>query len=137
MLTEILSGLWIGNLEELTNTQFFHDNKISIIINCTFSHQISPNCLCQQVRIPVSEMNEPSKDFLLLKQNLLKIMQFIHTNIDEKNICILGYNNLTIPLIIISIYLLKFGEINKDIIMDVLRSKNKTFNLDYDISYFL
>ena len=137
MLTEILSGLWIGNLEELTNTQFFQDNKISIIINCTFSHQIPPNCLCQQVRIPVSEINEPSKDFLLLKQNLSKIMQFIHTNIDEKNICILGYNNLTIPLIIVSIYLLEFGEIKKDIIMDVLKSKNKTFHLDYDISYFL
>ena len=27
MITEILSGLWIGNLDELTNTQFFKDNS--------------------------------------------------------------------------------------------------------------
>ena len=33
MLTEILSGLWIGNIEDSYDLDFYRDNKISIIIN--------------------------------------------------------------------------------------------------------
>ena len=36
MLTEILSGLWIGNLNDAYNEEFYNDNLISIAINCTF-----------------------------------------------------------------------------------------------------
>ena len=135
MITEILSGIWIGNLEELNNIQFLNDTKISIIINCTLNHQVSSNYNCQRIRVPVSELNDESLH--LLKHNLTKIIDFIHTNIDEKNILIIGYNNYTIPIIIISSYMMKNGDIKKEIIMDILRSKNKQFQLDSDLSHFL
>ena len=137
MITEILSGLWIGTLEELTNLQFLNDTRISIIINCTESHQLAGNHECQKIRIPVSELNEPSRDFPLLKQNLSKILQFIHTNIDDKNIVIIGYNNLIIPLLIVSIYMIKYGDIDKRSIQDILLSKNALFQFNYDLFYFL
>ena len=35
MLTEIISGLWIGNLNDSYNDIFYKDNLISIAINCT------------------------------------------------------------------------------------------------------
>ena len=37
MLTEILSGLWIGNISDAYNEDFYKDNQISIAINCTFN----------------------------------------------------------------------------------------------------
>ena len=137
MITEILSGVWIGNLDELTNTQFFKDNEISVIFNCTLGHHISSHFEGQKIRIPVSELNEPSSDFTLLKQNLPKLLTFIHSNIDEKNICFIGYNNYTIPLIIVSIYMIKIGQLKKNTILAILQSKNTQFQLDYDLNYFL
>ena len=137
MITEILSGLWIGTIEELANIQFLNDTKISIIINCTESHHMVTTYECQKIRIPVSELNEPSRDFPLLKQNLSKILQFIHTNIDEKNIVIFGYKNLIIPEIIVSAYMIHYGNINKENIPDILRSKNTQLQLTCDLSYFL
>ena len=35
MVTEILSGLWIGDLNDAFNEQFYKDNLITIAINCT------------------------------------------------------------------------------------------------------
>ena len=137
MITEILSGLWIGNLDELTNIQSFKDNHISIIFNCTLGHHITPEHNCKKIRLPVSELNEPSSDFVLLKQNLPKLLQFIHTNIDSHNICFIGYNNYTIPLIILSIYMMKYGDIQKELILNILQSKNTQFRLDYDLAHFL
>tara|TARA_A100001015_G_C14891283_1_gene672505 strand:- start:140 stop:553 length:414 start_codon:yes stop_codon:yes gene_type:complete len=137
MIVEIISGLWIGDLNEFSNTQFMNDNLISVILNCTLSHQVSSIDKRQHIRIPVSDLNEPSSDFVLLKQNLGKIIHFIHTNIDEKNICILGYNNFTIPLIICAVYIMKFGDIKKEMIMTILQSKYSQFTLDHDISFFL
>jgi hypothetical protein len=137
MITEIISGLWIGNLQELNNTEFFNDNKISIIINCTNNHYVSQNYSCEKIRVPVSELNEPSHDFVLLKQNLPKIIKYIYQHIDTKNICILGYDNLTIPVIIVSVFIHIYGNIPKHIIIDILRSKNKELKSDTDISYFI
>jgi len=137
MITEILSGLWIGTPEEFMNLQFLNDTRISIIINCTESHQVSKNYECHNIRIPVSELNEPSRDFPLLKQNLSKILQFIHTNIDEKNIVIIGYDNLAIPLLIITVYMITYGGIRKESIHDILQSKNTKLKVASDLSYFL
>ena len=35
MPTEILSGLWIGNVNDIYNKEFYLDNNINIVINCT------------------------------------------------------------------------------------------------------
>ena len=35
MLTEIISGLWIGNINDSYNENFYKDNLITIAINCT------------------------------------------------------------------------------------------------------
>ena len=35
MPTEILSGLWIGDVNDIYKTEFYKDNNINIAINCT------------------------------------------------------------------------------------------------------
>ena len=35
---EILSGLWVGDVDMMYNTEFLKDNDISIILNCTIQY---------------------------------------------------------------------------------------------------
>ena len=72
----------------------------------------------------------------LLKENMDKIIDFIHEKIDENNIFIHCYNGTSISPLIVAIYMIKKGEISKDTIHDILRSKNKDICLDFDLSIF-
>ena len=136
MLTEIISGLWIGNLNDSYNDIFYKDNLISIAINCTMDQGFLDLPKLQKVRIPLSDKLEPYRDIQLLKNNMDKILNFIHENIEEENIFIFCYNGLTVSPLICALYMIKKGNMSKDIIRDVLRSKNKGISLDFDLSSF-
>ena len=41
LYTEILSGLWIGDIDLMYNKKFIDDNQIQVIINCTMDYQFS------------------------------------------------------------------------------------------------
>ena len=55
MLTEIISGLWIGNLNDSYNDIFYKDNLISIAINCTMDQGFLDLPKLLKVRIPLSD----------------------------------------------------------------------------------
>lgn len=136
MLTEILSGLWIGNINDAFNEDFYKDNLISIVINCTSNQGFLDLPNLKKLRIPLSDKLEPNRDIYLLKENMDKIIDFIHEKIDENNIFIHCYNGTSISPLIVAIYMIKKGEISKDTIHDILRSKNKDICLDFDLSIF-
>ena len=68
--------------------------------------------------------------------NIDKILKFIHEKIEEENIFIYCYNGLTVSALICALYMIKMGNISKDVIHDILRSKNKDICLDFDLSMF-
>ena len=136
MITEILSGLWIGNVNDSYNEEFYRDNLISIVINCTSNQGFLDLPNLKKLRIPLSDKLEPNRDIYLLKENMDKIIDFIHEKIDENNIFIHCYNGTSISPLIVAIYMIKKGEISKDTIHDILRSKNKDICLDFDLSIF-
>ena len=136
MLTEILSGLWIGNINDSYNENFYKDNLIDIVINCTSDQGFLDLPNLKKIRIPMNNNMEPDKDIQLLRNNKDKILSFINENIEEKNIFIFCYNGLTISPLIVALYIIKYGDISKDIIRDILRSKNKEICLDFDLSMF-
>ena len=41
LYAEIISGLWIGDVDMMYNKKFIQDNQISIIINCTTNFKFS------------------------------------------------------------------------------------------------
>ena len=142
MLTELLSGLWIGNHEDAYNHAFYRDNLISMTINCTIDKSF---CNIQNVknvknvksvRIPVSSQTT-TEDILHLQTNMNKIITFIHENIEDHNILLFGYNNYTVPSIIVGTYMKKIGDIPIHTIKDILLSKNNTIQLDTDLSLFV
>lgn len=136
MLTEIISGLWMGNINDAFNEDFYKDNDIKIAINCTFDQGFLDIKNTQKIRIPLSDKLDPNRDIKLLKENIDKIVDFIHDKIEENNILVYCYNGLTVSPLIIGLYMIKKGEISKDVIRDILKSKNTNICLDFDLSIF-
>lgn len=136
MLTELISGLWIGNINDAFNEDFYNDNLISIVINCSFEQGFLDLPNIKKIRVPVTDKLDPNRDLILLKENMNKIIDFIDEKIEENNIFIYCYNGLTVSPLIVAMYMIKKGDISKDNIRDILKSKNQNICLDFDLSMF-
>lgn len=136
MLTELISGLWIGSIDDIYNEDYYNDNLITIVINCTVTHGFLDLPQLKKVRVPITSDLSPNQDIFLLKNNIDKILGFIHENIEENNILIFCYDGLKISPLIVSLYIIKYGGISSDTIRDILRSKNEKICLDIDLSIF-
>ena len=135
MPTEIISGLWIGDINDSFDEVFLKDNNISILINCTLNYGF-PNLNVSKLRVPLSSNLTPSKDIELLKKNKDKIINYIYDNINYSSILIYCYDGLIISPLIVALFLIKKGEISKDNIRSILKSKNTNITLDVDLSQF-
>ena len=136
MPTEILSGLWIGDLNDSFNKDFITDNMINILINCTESYGYIDTIETKKIRIPISDNLTPEKDQILIKQNKEQILDYIFKNIENYNILIFCYDGLKISPLIIALFLIKYGGVNKDDVRNIMRSKNSKICLDIDLSIF-
>ena len=128
--TEITSGLWIGNIDMMYNKQFIQDNDITVIINCTINFQFKDESK-HNIRIPLVEDLYANID--TLRNNKDKILSYINTQLDEHNILLCCYDGQTLSPFLISLYLMKYGEITKEHIKQVIRSKNTQLVLDFDL----
>lgn len=136
MISEIISGLWIGDHEDTYDEDFINDNLITITINCTIDRGFLNRDDISKIRIPLSPQLNPQTDIVMLKKNIDKILKYIHENIEENNILIYCYNGKTISPLIVGLYILKYGNVSKDLIRDILRSKNENICLDVDLGIF-
>ena len=134
MPTEILSGLWIGNVNDIYNKEFYVDNNINIVINCTKDQAFLDLEGLKKVRIPLS--NNIQNDMHLLSIKKDDIVDFVHKSLEEKNIFIYCHNGLTNSALIVALYMIKYGNISKDNIRAILRSKNNNILLEYDLGIF-
>jgi hypothetical protein len=136
MPTEILSGLWIGSVNDVYNSEFYSDNNINIAINCTTDVGFLNVDTLNKVRIPLSNNSNNQSDFYALSQKIDSILEFIHKSLEEKNIFIYCYNGISISPLIVGLYMIKYGNISKDIIREVLRSKNPNICIECDLGIF-
>ena len=136
MPTELLSGLWIGSVNDIYNSEFYKDNNINTVINCTTDQGFLNMDSLNKIRIPLSNNPDMNSDIYLLSQKMDQILEFIHKSLEDKNIFIYCYNGISISPLIVAIYMIKYGNISKDIIREVLKSKNSDICLDYDLGIF-
>ena len=136
MPTELLSGVWIGSVNDIYNSEFYKDNNINTAINCTTDQGFLNMDSLNKVRIPLSNNPDMNSDIYALSQKMDKILEFIHKSLEDKNIFIYCYNGISISPLIVAFYMVKYGNISKDIIREVLRSKNPNICLDYDLGIF-
>lgn len=132
LYTEVLSGLWIGDIDIMYNKKFIEDNKIKLIINCTIDYKFSEHVGVQNVRIPLPNNLYNSID--TIKQNKDKILTFIDSNLENNHILICCVDGTNISPFIASLYLVKYGEIDKSEIKKIIQSKNQAVSMDFDLS---
>ena len=135
MPTEIISVIWIGNIDDSFNNDFIKDNNISILINCTLNYGF-PDIEAKKLRKPLTSNITPHEDISMLKKNKDKILDYIYDNIDTSNILIYCYDEKTISPLIISLFLIYKGGVSKDNVRSILKSKNGNISLDIDLSQF-
>ena len=136
MPTEIISGLWIGNINDSFNTTLLQDNNVTIFINCTTNYGFMDKLEGKRIRIPLSSNLDPKTDLVFLRDKKNNILDYIFKNIENHNILIYCYDGLNISPLIVSLFLMEYGKISKDDIRSILRSKNNEIILDIDLSIF-
>ena len=80
MPTEILSGLWIGSIDDLKHPIFFEDMEINIIVNLT-------DCDFKVQKQNVSYINLPISSYNIYSMNnmIYKLVDNIHNNLLESS----------------------------------------------------
>lgn len=133
---EIISGIWVSDVDIMYSQRFLKDNLIEIIINCTYDYVFTDVENISKIRIPVSEQLKKDGDFHKLNDSLSRILHYIHENTCDKNILISCYDGKNVSALIVALYLIKYGKIKKDNIHAIMKSKNDEFSLDYQFSLF-
>jgi len=128
---EIISGLWIGNIDMMYNKTFLNDNQITLIFNCTREYKFSDVPTIQNIRIPLSDnlMNNIDQ----LRSHKDKILSYIDRSLETHNILLCCYDGITNSPFIVSLYLLTYGGIAKDMIKKIIQSKCTEISMDYDV----
>ena len=134
---ELLSGLWIGDTDILTNEKFIQDNNINVILNCTQMFNFPELDLYKKVRLPFSPVRESDNDIYLIRQNYKKIVSFLTENIDIHNILICCYDGKSISPFIVALFIALNSKIDTQSIYTILLSKNKELDLWCDLSLFI
>ena len=135
MLTELLSGIWIGDVNDIYNREFYIDNNINIVINLTQLHGFVDLSI-KKIRIPLSNDLNFHTDIKLLNDNLEKILEFMNNNYINNNILIVCENGITISPIIIALFIHKYGNINIADVKNILKTKNDKICIDHDLTVF-
>jgi protein-tyrosine phosphatase len=136
--TELLSGIWISDAHILSKPDFFKDNHISIVINCTqlFEFPNIPDSSLKKIRIPFHSEQSDKYNLEMLLSYHQKITSLIHDNMDEHNILICCYDGLSISPMIVALLIVKLGKIDKKSIYDILIGYNRDFSLWCDLAIF-
>lgn len=133
---EIISGLWIGDVNILMNQKFIEENDIDIIFNCTSTFQSIKLSSVQSIRLPFTDSFDSENDVETMKKNKKKICEYIKSNLLKKNILICCFDGKVISPLICALYLLEYSKIDKKSIYPLLLNKEKSFKLWMDLSLF-
>ena len=132
---ELLSGIWIGDIDILSNKKFIEDNDITILMNCTQLFEFPEIDTLRKIRLPFSPIQN-NENIMLLKKNYHKIVDFIHESTDTNNILICCYDGKSISAFIIALYILKYSTIDRSSIYNILLSKQSDLSLWCDLELF-
>lgn len=125
--SELISNLWVGDVEIANKVNFLKDNNIDIIINCTNS--------CLQVNnISIITLDLPDTfelACLTINSSKDKLMKFIYDNIDTSSILIVSWGNIRISSYIAYLFIETYGKISKQTIKNMIQIKNSLISLDY------
>ena len=121
MVLEFIGGLWLGKTIDRKNEKFLIDKGISILINCSNDLSFLNN---KNEYNEVIQKNIKKYEDIRLSEYLYKITDFIFDNLQKSNnILIYCENNEEYHYLIILSYLLRYGNINFEKSVQIIRTK--------------
>ena len=126
-VAEIIPNLWLGNIKIAKNKQFFDDNNISIVINCSRDIPFYSN-YTNNIRISVND-NLKHNEIVRLYKYMDKSSNLIHKELlDNKSILVHCYAGVQRSASIIAAYLIKYGEMSlKTAILSIKSKRHNAF----------
>lgn len=121
-VTEIISGLWIGDKKISQNFNFFKTKKIEFVVNCT---KTSPSSIPNTLRIPVLD-NLREEEVEKMYKWLPKVTEYIHQQLKSlRNVLVHCHAGKQRSATVVAAYLIRYSGINVDSAIDIIRTKRK------------
>mgnify|MGYP006077189113 CR=1 FL=1 len=126
--SELLSNIWIGDIEISSKSSFLKDNNIDIIINCTTCDiKITQDMILVNLSLPdVFDIA-----YMKINNSKEKILKYIYDNMDTKSILIVSYGDIRISSYIMYLFIEKYGNLSKTNIKNMIQTKNNLISVDY------
>tara|TARA_B100000767_G_scaffold258044_1_gene266414 strand:+ start:2245 stop:2682 length:438 start_codon:yes stop_codon:yes gene_type:complete len=121
MKIEILPGLWIGTLNYLENSEFLKDKNIKFLVNC----EEDLNFLGKSINYNDDVRKNMEKyEKLKFSKYLNEITKLIYNKIKQEiNVIVCCKDNLEKSPTVILCYLIKYGKLNLENSLDILKTK--------------
>ena len=120
--SEIIPGLWVGNMESAVNQQFFRKNNIRAVLNATpdVPNKFA-NMGVEYMRIDVDD-SLMSKDIDKMERYLPHAVSFIHKNhvLEGKNILINCHAGIQRSATIVAAFLYRYTKMNMNQIVGLM-----------------
>lgn len=133
LYTEVLSGLWIGDVDMMYNKKFIDDNQIKVIINCTIDQPFSETITgVENIRLPLANNLYACLD--TIRHNKDKILHFINDKLESYHILLCCFEGSIISPFIVSLYLIDYADIPKSEVRKIIQSKNEAVSMEFDLN---
>jgi hypothetical protein len=136
MLIQYIDGIYVCDIKTSFEKKLYEKYDIDIVLNFTIDYPFIDLDL-KKTRIPVSNILNFHTDIPIIKNNLSKILKYIYDNFINHNILICCHDGNTISPTIVGLFLHKYGNIPLNMVKNLLVSKNKYVNIEYDLNVFL
>jgi hypothetical protein len=136
MLIQYIDGIYVCDIKTSFEKTLYTKYDINIVLNFTVDYPFV-DLNIKKTRIPVSNILNYHTDMPLIKNNLSTILKYIYNNFIDHNILICCHDGNTISPTIVGLFLHKYANIEMNTVKDLLKSKNKNVNIEYDLNIFL
>ncbi len=121
--TEILPGLWLGDIKSSLDISFLRDKQIQCIINCTDHHPFTDDPMIKiKYRLSVKD-NLDINETIKLYQSLDDFCDYIKHNIVSHNILIHCYAGKQRSPSVVVAYLMKYAKMDLQSSINSVKSK--------------
>ena len=123
--SEIITNLWIGNLKEIRNKEFYKEKNISFVVNCTVNLPfLKVMSECKRFRFSINDTSNIENNYLY-KLNL-KIHTYLLKN---QGVLIYCHSGTQCSPMVITSYLIQYSNIKIDNIIQSIQNKySNAFN---------
>lgn len=121
--SEILPGLWLGDIKAALDTGFLKDKQIQCVINCTDKHPFADDPIVMiKYRLPVKD-NLEIAEISKLYQCLDDVADCIKQHLPSYNLLVHCYAGKQRSAAVIIAYLMKYGQLDLNNAIAGVKSK--------------